>query len=137
EGFSDQFIPLFDNHVLALRLYGRFTPSGTPYSGLSTLGRRSDLRGYTAGENVAENLIVLQSEYRVMFTPKVGAVAFLGISELYNGGLGNINSDTFYPSGGIGIRYMMNAENKMNFRFDYAWGEDEESGFYMSVGEAF
>ncbi|MEN7973148.1 MAG: hypothetical protein ABFR47_04865, partial [Verrucomicrobiota bacterium] len=33
EGFSDQFIPLFDNHVLALRLYGRFTPSGTPYSG--------------------------------------------------------------------------------------------------------
>ena len=46
--------------VLALRGYGRFTPSDTPYSGLSTLGRRSDLRGYTSGENVAENLISTQ-----------------------------------------------------------------------------
>jgi hemolysin activation/secretion protein len=123
--------------VLALRAFGRFTPEGTPYSGLSTLGRFSDLRGYTSGENVAENLIALQGEYRMMFTKKIGAVAFIGVSQLYNGSIKNTDSDTFYPSGGIGFRYMLNVENKMNFRFDYAWGSDDEEGFYVSVGEAF
>lgn len=95
-----------------MRAYGRFTPSGTPYAGLSTLGRSGDLRGYTAGENIAENLIALQAEYRMMFTKKIGGVAFVGVSQL-------------------------NAENKMNFRFDYAWRSYDEEGFYVSVGEAF
>lgn len=137
EGFSNQYLSFFERQVLALRAYGRFTPSGTPYSGLSTLGRFGDLRGYTAGENVAENLIALQGEYRTMFTEKIGGVAFAGISQLYDGSLKNVDSSTFYPSGGIGFRYLLNAENKMNFRFDYAWGSDDEEGFYVSVGEAF
>lgn len=137
EGFSNQYISFVDRQVLALRAFGRFTPSGTPYSGLSTLGMFSDLRGYTAGKYVAENLIALQTEYRVMFTKKIGGVAFAGVSQLYNGSLSNTTGDDFYPSGGLGFRYLLNAENKINFRFDYAWGTGDEEGFYMSVGEAF
>jgi hypothetical protein len=137
ELFGNQFLSLFDRQVLALRAYGRFTPAGTPYSGLSTLGRQSDLRGYTSGENVAENLIAFQGEYRWMFTKRLGAVGFVGISELYNGSMKNMNSDTFFPSAGLGLRFMLNTENKMNFRFDYAWGTDDEDGFYVGVGEAF
>jgi hypothetical protein len=137
EGFSNQYLSFFDRQVLALRAYGRFTPSGTPYSGLSTLGRFSDLRGYTAGKEVAENLIALQGEYRMMFTKKIGGVVFAGISQLYDGSLKDTDSDTVYPSGGIGFRYLLNTENKMNFRFDYAWGSDDQEGFYVSVGEAF
>lgn len=137
EGFVNQFYSFIDRQVLAMRLYGRFTPSGTPYSGLSTLGRFGDLRGYTAGENVAENLIAAQTEYRMMFTKKIGGVVFGGVSHLYNGSIKNTNSDTFYPSYGLGFRYQLNTENKMNFRFDYAWGDDDEEGFYVSVGEAF
>lgn len=137
EGFSNQYISFIDRQVLALRGFGRFTPSGTPYSGLSTLGMFSDLRGYTAGKYVAENLIALQSEYRIMFTQKIGGVGFVGVSQLYDGSLSNTTSDDFYPSGGIGFRYLLNEENKVNFRFDYAWGKGDEEGFYMSVGEAF
>jgi hypothetical protein len=137
EGFCNQYISFVEKQVLALRAYGRFTPEGTTYSGLSTLGRKGDLRGYTAGKYVAENLIALQAEYRVRFTEKMGGVAFAGASQLYNGSFNNTTSDSLYPSGGIGFRYMMNTENKMNFRFDYAWGTGDESGFYMSVGEAF
>ena len=137
ELFSNQYISPGDNQVLALRAYGRFTPSDTPYSGLSTLGRRSDLRGYTSGENIAENLMTLQAEYRWFFMKRLGAVGFAGISELYNGSLGNIDSDTFYPSAGLGLRYILNEENKMNFRFDYAWGSQDERGFYIGIGEAF
>lgn len=137
EGFSNQYISMLKRQVLALRAYGRFTPSGTPYSGLSTLGRFGDLRGYTAGENVAENLIALQGEYRMKFTKRLGGVAFAGASQLYDGSLKNTTSDDFYPSAGLGFRFLLNEENKMNFRFDYAWGSDDEEGFYVSVGEAF
>ena len=137
EIFSNQYKSFFERQVLATRAYGRFTPSGTPYSGLSTLGRFSDLRGYTSGENVAENLVALQAEYRWFFTKRFGAVGFAGISELWDGSLKNINSDTFFPSAGVGIRFTLNTENKMNFRVDYAWGADDERGLYVGVGEAF
>lgn len=137
ELFANQYASMFERQVLALRAYGRFTPSGTPYSGLSSLGRQSDLRGYTMGEKVAENLITLQAEYRWFLTRRFGVVGFAGISELYNGSFGNINSDTYYPGAGLGFRYMLSEENKMNFRFDYAWGSRDERGFYIGVGEAF
>jgi len=124
-------------HILALRAYGRFTPEDTPYVGLSTLGQRSDLRGYTAGEKVAENLISTQAEYRWMFKPKWGAVGFVGIATLYDGGIDNIDSDNTYYSGGVGLRYVLHKENRVNFRVDYAWGEDDDSGYYVSMSEAF
>ncbi len=124
-------------HVLALRAYGRFTPEDTPYVGLSTLGQRSDLRGYTAGEKVAENLISTQAEYRWMFKPKWGVVGFAGVATLYDGSIGNIDSDNTYFSGGIGLRYVLHEENRVNFRVDYAWGEDDDSGYYVSMSEAF
>jgi len=137
ELFANQYFSTGFRQVTALRAYGRFTPSNTPYSGLSSLGRRSDLRGYTSGEHLAENLIALQAEYRWFFTKRIGAVGFAGVSELYNGSIKNINEDTFYPSAGLGFRFVLNEENNMNFRFDYAWGSRDERGFYIGVGESF
>jgi outer membrane protein assembly factor BamA len=117
---------MFTDHVLALRTYGRFTPAGTPYAGLSKLGMRSDLRGYTPGELVAENLIDTQAEWRWMFAPRFGVV-----------GISNLDADVIYWSGGFGLRYTLNVENQLNFRIDYAWGENDDEGFYISMGEAF
>lgn len=137
EGSANSFHQLIPDHVLALRVYGRFTPSDTPYAGLSSLGRRSDLRGYVSGEIVAENMISTQAEYRWFFTRKWGIVGFGGVATLYDGNVTNINSDIIYYSGGVGLRYLLHAENRVNFRVDYAWGEDGEKGFYVSISEAF
>ncbi|WP_455221361.1 hypothetical protein [Kaarinaea lacus] len=135
--FANHYQKRQPGHVLALRAYGRFTPEGTPYVGLSTLGLRSDLRGYTAGEKVAENLISTQAEYRWMFKPKWGLVGFGGVATLYDGSMSNINSDNVYFSGGLGLRYVLHEENRVNFRVDFAWGEDDDSGYYVSMTEAF
>ncbi len=124
-------------HIIAFRAYGRFAPSDTPYSGLSTLGRRSNLRGYTSGEKVAENLLSAQAEYRWMFARRWGIVGFFGSAALYDGSIGNVTSDDIYHSGGIGIRYVLHEQNRVNFRFDYAWGVDDDEGFYVSISEAF
>ncbi len=137
EGQANLYHEVRRRQILALRGYGRFTPSDTPYVGLSTLGRRSDLRGYTSGENVAENLLSAQAEYRWMFAPKWGVVGFAGVAALYDGGMDNIESDNVFFSGGFGFRYVLHEENRVNFRVDFAWGEDDEDGFYVSVSEAF
>jgi hypothetical protein len=62
EGFLNGFHQFRPSHILAARLYGLFTPEDTPYSDLSSLGRRADLRGYVSGEHIANNLITLQLE---------------------------------------------------------------------------
>ncbi len=64
EGFLNGFHQFRPSHILAARLYGQFTPDDTPYSDLSSLGRRADLRGYVSGEHIANSLITLQLEYR-------------------------------------------------------------------------
>jgi len=123
--------------VIATRLYGRFTPQGTPYSGLSTLGRRSDLRGYKSGKLTAENLMSTQAEVRWMFHPLLGAAGFVGAAALYDGSFNNLRNDNLYTSGGMGLRIVLQKTNRMNLRIDYAWGEQDEQGAYVSVGEAF
>lgn len=137
EGNANAYHQIQSGHVVAVRGYGRFTPSDTPYAGLSTLGRRSDLRGYVSGELVAQNLISTQAEYRWFFLPKWGVVGFAGFAALYDGDVANITSDDIYISGGFGLRYRMHQENRVNFRVDFAWGEDDDSGFYVSLQEAF
>lgn len=135
--FVNHYDEKMPNHILALRFSGRFTPEDTPYVGLSTLGQRSDLRGYTSGEIVAENLLSSQAEYRWMYAPKWGLVGFAGVASLFDGGFGNINDDRIYYSGGIGLRYQLHKKNKVNFRIDFAWGEDDNDGYYVSMSEAF
>jgi outer membrane protein assembly factor BamA len=134
---TNHYLEQKHGHILALRAYGRFTPEDTPYVGLSTLGQRSDLRGYTAGEKVAENLISTQAEYRWMFKPKWGVVGFAGVATLYDTGIGNIENDNIYYSSGVGLRYVLHEENRVNFRVDFAWGENDDSGYYVSMVEAF
>jgi outer membrane protein assembly factor BamA len=131
---TNRFLPVGDRKVLALRGYWRFTPGGTPFSGLSTLGRRSDLRGYTSGEHVARNLLSTQAEYRWMLNDRWGLVGFFGVARLYDGG---IHEGENFSSGGVGVRLRLHQANRVNLRVDFAWGEDDEDGFYVSLREAF
>ena len=135
DGFLNGYNQYRPNHVIAWRLYGRFTPSDTPYSDLSTLGKKSDLRGYIAGENIAHHLISTQVEYRWHFKSKWALVGFVGEAALFDSG--DLNSDSFYASGGTGLRYLLSEERRLNFRIDYAVGQDYSDGLYVGISEAF
>lgn len=41
------------------------------------------------------------------------------------------------PYAGLGLRITLNQANRMNLRFEYAWGDDDEEGRYVGMGEAF
>lgn len=133
----NHFIPLSEKHILALRGYGRTGTENTPYSDKSRLGQRSDLRGFKSGEISGRTLLSGQAEYRWQFAERWGAVAFGGLAKLWDEDLKELITEDIYYSGGVGIRYMINTDQKLNFRVDVAVGNDDNKGIYVGIREAF
>ncbi|MCB1071217.1 MAG: BamA/TamA family outer membrane protein [Kiritimatiellae bacterium] len=121
-------------HVVAAQMVGRTVSEDAPYYERPTLGQRGDLRGYTPGEIVGEHSLSGQVELRSFFTERLGGVVFGGVGALWENGL---SSKDVYPSFGLGLRFRLQQENKVSFRVDYAVGEADQDGWYVSVAEAF
>lgn len=130
---GNKYLELAENHVLALRGYGRFTSGRVPFFALCSFGVKGDLRGYTPGRYRDKMMLAAQVEYRWRITGRLGVVAFAGV-----GGVApELDAfDTLLPSGGVGARYVIAKQNNVSLRFDAAWGKDEHA-FYFGIGEAF
>jgi outer membrane translocation and assembly module TamA len=96
------------------------------------------MRGYYLGRYRDNNYSTIQSEIRYRPISRLGAVVF--------GGLGSTFSEqrSFRTIGsyGLGLRYFFSLEHNSTVRFDYAIGEKRpgekrQSGFYLSLSEAF
>ena len=122
-----------EDHVLAVRLAGKYAAGNVPFFLLPALGQGADLRGYVAGLYRDRILVTAQAEYRLRLTERFGIVAF--------GGVGSVAPawDEFeeaLPSAGAGIRWVLAEKNQVSLRVDVAWGKDDAE-FYVGVGEAF
>lgn len=133
----NHYIGLTKTHILALRAYGRTGTSDTPYSDKSRLGQQSDLRGFKSGEVSGRTLLSGQAEIRWQFAEKIGFVAFAGLAKLWDDELEDLITEDLYYSGGVGFRYMLNTDQKINFRIDAAIGNDNNEGIYVGIQEAF
>ena len=133
----NHFVGLAEAHILALRLYGRTGTHNTPYSDKSRLGQRSDLRGFKSGEISGRTLLAGQAEYRWQFAERWGAVVFGGLSKLWDDDLEALITKDLYYSAGVGIRFMINTDQKINFRVDAAIGNGDNKGIYVGIREAF
>jgi len=52
--------------------------------------------------------------------------------------LNALRFDAFHPAAGFGFRFLIQEEEGVQIRADFAWGFDvESSGFYINIGEAF
>jgi hypothetical protein len=130
-----KFFTLFPRQVLGLQFIGRFSNSEVPFHQLSLLGGDRMMRGYYRGRYRDKVLYAFQAEYRWQFYRRFGVVFF--------GGLGDV-SDEFYsfdfseikPSYGIGLRYMILPERRVNLRLDFGFGKDT-NGIYINITEAF
>jgi outer membrane protein assembly factor BamA len=131
----NQYFPMSERHVLAVRGYGRFATGDVPFYALSQFGMKGDLRGYTGGRYRDKMLLATQAESRWQITKRFGMVGFVGVGEVAPT-ISSFNTDDLLPSAGGGIRYMLSEMNKINYRIDFALGSGE-SGLYFSVGEAF
>ena len=133
------FNSLQDNLILALNIAGGFASGDVPFDGYQNYGVRNSLRGYEAGKYKGRNMIASQAELRWRFHNKWGGVVFGGTGSIW----GNENNGeeeferTWLPSVGLGLRYMVSTEKKINVRLDYALGVDGNQGLYFGVMEAF
>ncbi len=62
-------------------------------------------------------------------------VAFAGIGEVASE-LGEMDSENILHSVGIGFRYRVSEEQRINLSIDYAVGKDSDA-WYFRIGEAF
>jgi outer membrane protein assembly factor BamA len=130
-----KFISTSDRTVLALNLYSGISFGKIPFFKQYYISDGNSLRGYADRRFQDNNMIVLQGEYRFPLYKKFNAVVFGGgallsptISSLFNGPI--------KYSFGPGLRYMLNQQDKINIRADYAF-TPEGSNLYLTLKEAF
>ncbi len=131
-------------HILALWGYGNFLVNGElPYMNLPSLGwdmfSRSG-RGYPQGRFRGESILYSEAEYR--FPLQKGNETFGGTVFLNANSFGNeFNQEKLLESVnfgyGVGLRVMINKENRTTITADYAFGRKGNSGFYLNINESF
>jgi len=126
--------------TLAGQLVYRGTDGGadTPFYVHHNLGGDMAMRGYYLGRYRDKNYAAAQAEIRCRFLSRLGAVGFAGTGSTFS----SQNAPRFVPSYGLGMRYFFSLEHHSTIRFDYAVGEQRpgekrQSGFYLSIAEAF
>lgn len=133
------FIPLHQKVTLALQGIFRSTFGKTiPFYNYRELGGDMMMRGYYLGRYRDKNYLASQAELRYRFHPRFGIVGFSGIGSTFS----KENSSRYVPSYGGGLRYFFSLEHNSSIRFDYSYGEQRagekrQSGFYLSLSEAF
>lgn len=122
------------NSVLAANIGGVFSTNNVPLHLLAQIGGTKRLRGYLKGRYRDKHFIFSQLEYRSPEIWRIRLVAFAGTGSI-NSKLCELNVDNFRTTYGAGMRLRLNKEN-VNLRIDYGFNQ-ETSGFYFTVGEAF
>jgi len=120
-----------DKNVVVLHAKWRWTDDA-PESKQSTV----QLRGYTRGQYLGRNALTLEAEDRYMFRPRWGAKVFGGLACLYGDGE-RCSGDNVYPMGGAGIFFVVKPESNMVISAEFAQGNGENRGFYVSFGHRF
>jgi len=124
-----------ERNVLAWRAAAQVVDGNAPFFALAWFGSGADLRGYTPGRYIGKSLIAVQAEWRWQATRRLGLVAFAGTGWIDDAPLG-FEAPGWLPAGGVGLRWRLTKENRLNFRIDYGRGRDDET-LIVTVGEAF
>lgn len=133
------FFPIHPKLTLAAQAVYRSTFGKTvPFYAYRDLGGDMMMRGYYIGRYKDKNYLASQAELRYRFHPRFAAAAFTGVGSVFS----KEYDARFIPSYGGGFRYFFSLEHNSNIRIDYAYGEQRpgekrQSGFYLSLSEAF
>lgn len=109
-----------------------------PFYVFRDLGGDMTMRGYYLGRYRDRNYLTAQAEARYRLHPRIGITAFAGTGSTFS----RQNKPRLVPSYGMGLRYFFDLVHNTTVRFDYAIGEKRpgekrQSGFYISLSEAF
>ncbi len=135
DGSCSQYHAFDERNVLAWTVAVDAGFGDVPFDEYPDLGSNKALRGYVVGQFTDKNMVVAQAEWRWGYWRRVGFAAFGGVGKVFPAWDG-FGEAEWLPSGGVGLRYVLIRDRRMNARFDVAWGK-EGANCYFSVGEAF
>lgn len=121
--------------VFAFQVYAHGNSGVVPFRLLGTIGNESYFRGYYQGRYRDLNALTAQVELRKHIWGPAGIVLFTGI--------GGVNQhwqtmpQTLRPMAGCGLRVLAIPREKINMRFDIAFGQKNMRGFYITLNESF
>lgn len=131
-----RFLALSDKQVLALHGLARFSAGRVPYRDMANMGGDRIMRGFYEGRFRDRQLAALQAEFRQHLIWRLGLVAFASLGQVADE-VNHLNLNDLKTAAGGGLRLMLNRQERLNIRIDYARGSDKASGLYFAIGEAF
>ncbi len=131
-------------HLIGVWGFGNFLVSGNlPYMALPSIGydmfSRSG-RGYVQGRFRGESMLYSEVEYRFPLQREkdtFGGTVFLNAASFSSKLTGEALLEMVNPGYGIGLRVMINKENRTTITADYGFGQKGNSGFYLNINETF
>jgi len=130
-----QYVGLTSHLVLALQFFGSAISGDPPFYMLPALGGDNIMRGYYEGRYRDKVYMATQFEFRWRLTQRWGLVAFGGVGEV-GGNFQSFRLRSVKPSWGLGARFMLDVQELLNVRADFARGRDTD-GMYFNAKEAF
>ncbi len=122
--------------VVATQFRGDFTSGDVPFESLAKLGDSRIMRGYFKGKYRDKVVMATQVEYRQHVWRRFGLVGFVGAGNIAPA-LDQFSTDQLKYNYGGGVRFMVKKKEELNIRIDYGIGNDDNSGFYVEISEAF
>ncbi len=124
------------SHIIALQAVAQVNSNLPPFKMMATFGGNELMRGYFFGRNRDQHMYALTAEYRFPIFWRFIGVAFASAGNT----AGRYSSPAFNNlkfAGGGGLRFTIDAKERINVRFDAGFGTDGSRGFYLAIGEAF
>jgi len=129
-----KYIKVGREQTLALQGLGTFTFGDVPYRSLAVLGGNVIMRGYYSGRYRDKKFIGSQIEYRFPIYKRIAGVGFAGIGQVA-AEMGDLGFDRFKVATGAGLRVSVLPKEKLNLRFDVAYGN--QINYYVVLAESF
>jgi outer membrane protein assembly factor BamA len=132
-----KYVTLFNDVIIAFQANASVSKGNIPFYRMPTIGGKFSLRGISNKfMYIDQNCWYTQAEIRKHITWRIGGVAFAGVGNNFK----TWDADMYQnvkATYGLGARFQMIPRDKLNLRFDYAFGPHGDSGFYATVREVF
>jgi hypothetical protein len=131
---ANHYLPVREKHTVAFGLTLCGVTEEAPFYAQCLYGAGGAPRGYVAGQYRDQAMYVAQAEWRTQVAARWGATAFAAIGQVgqHFGAL-----EDLLPAAGVGVRFLVAPEHRVNLSADLAWNKDGETSFYLRIGEAF
>lgn len=121
--------------VIAVSATGCKTSNNAPFFDACSIGLTDGLRGFSVTDYIGDSLLSFQAEYRGRFGgSRFGYAAFAGAGVVN----GTVTSEAgTHSAAGLGLRYRLSKAFPVDFAADVTINSDDETLYYIYVGQSF